>query len=211
MRTARTMNQLPKPRRRKAPVEDVLAIEKEARLVARRLRELRESGHKIWDEERKAMRAVEWRDMVVLLRSPSSRVETFAKEFSRAGVPLAAARAGFFSAIEVLDLLNLLRLLDNPLQDIPLAAVLRSPLAGLSVDELAALRIESKCDSKTPFFAAVNQFLHRSASLQTGTASAETARAKLQQFFAQFAKWRSLARQTSLAHCLETVLAGDAL
>ncbi len=190
-----------------APVEDVLAIEKEARLVARRLRELRASGHEIWNEEAKAMCAVEWRDMVVLLRSPSSRVETFAKEFSRAGVPLAAARAGFFSAIEVLDLLNLLRLIDNPMQDIPLAAVLRSPLVGLSVDELATVRIEAQCDSKTPFFAAVQQFLHRSAGLQTGAAFAETARTKLQQFFAQFTRWRSLARQTSLSHCLETVLA----
>ncbi|HEY0548810.1 MAG TPA: UvrD-helicase domain-containing protein, partial [Verrucomicrobiae bacterium] len=92
----------------KAPTEDVLAIEKEARLVAERLRKMRADKHQIWDEALKAMRGVEWGDMVVLLRSPSSRVETFAKEFSRAGVPLAAARAGFFSAIEVLDLLNLL-------------------------------------------------------------------------------------------------------
>src|ERR1043166_6888590 len=53
-----------------ARVEDVLAIEKEARLVARRLRELRESGDEIWDEDERRMRRAEWRDMVVLLRSP---------------------------------------------------------------------------------------------------------------------------------------------
>ncbi len=188
----------------KAPVEDVLAIEKEARLVAQRLREMRDEKHQIWDEALKAMRAVEWRDMVVLLRSPSSRVETFAKEFSRAGVPLVAARAGFFSAIEVLDLLNLLRLLDNPLQDIPLVSVLRSPLVGLSPDELAAVRIET--EGRSPFFVAVNRMATKSAK-EDGTKFHESARAKLLVYFKRFARWRALARQTSISHCLEAVLA----
>src|SRR6185436_1975016 len=78
--------------------------------------------------------------MVVLLRAPTSKVESFAKEFSRAGVPFHAARGGFYDTTEVSDLLSLLQLLDNPLQDIPLLAVLRSPLVGLSIDELAFIR-----------------------------------------------------------------------
>lgn len=189
-----------------APVEDVLAIEKEARLVAQRLRKLRESGHEIWDEEKQTMSPVEWRDMVVLLRSPSSRVETFAKEFSRSGVPLAAARAGFYSAIEVQDLLNLLRLLDNPLQDIPLAAVLRSPLARLSANELAAVRIlGAKGDKHATFVSAVNYFLWKTSS--DDLPFAQSARAKLKEFYGAFARWRALVRQTSLSQCLEAVLA----
>jgi len=60
--------------------------------------------------------------------------------FRRAGVPLAAARDGFFESLEVSDLLSLLKLLDNPLQDVPLLAVLRSPLVGMSLDELAEIR-----------------------------------------------------------------------
>jgi ATP-dependent exoDNAse (exonuclease V) beta subunit len=56
-------------------------------------------------------------------------------------VPLLVERSGFFEALEVADLLNLLRLLDNPLQDVPLLAVLRSPLVGLSLDELATIRL----------------------------------------------------------------------
>jgi ATP-dependent helicase/nuclease subunit A len=188
----------------KSPVEDVLAIEKEARLVAKRLLELRATRHQIWDETLKVMRGVEWRDMVVLLRSPSSRVETFAKEFSRAGVPLAAARAGFYSAMEVLDLLNLLRLLDNPLQDLPLVSVLRSPLVGLSPDELAAVRINT--EGRSPFFIAVNRMVVK-ATADSETQFHQSARAKLKKYFTEFARWRALARQTSISHCLETVLA----
>jgi ATP-dependent helicase/nuclease subunit A len=189
-----------------APVEDVLAIEREARLVAKRLHELREGGHEIWDESEKRMRPVDWRDMVVLLRSPGPRVETFAKEFSRAGVPLAAARAGFYSAVEILDLLHLLKLLDNPLQDLPLAAVLRSPLVGLSIDELAAVRIAGNGERHSTFFAAASRMLKIDAQ-KSGPAAFVSAQAKLRAFFDQFGRWRALVRQTSVSHCLETVLA----
>jgi ATP-dependent helicase/nuclease subunit A len=125
---------------------DLLAVECEARLVAKRLKQLRDSGHEIWDKDQNCFRAVEWSDMAVLLRSPSGRAEAFAKEFSRLGVPLNAARDGFFASLEVSDLLNLLRLLDNPLQDVPLAAVLRSPLVGLTLDEMVEVRLAERGD-----------------------------------------------------------------
>ncbi len=209
--------------------EDLQAIEKEARLVALRLRALREGGHQIWDEDLQAMRGVEWRDMVVLLRSPRSRVEAFAKEFSAAGVPLAAERAGFYAAIEVQDLLNLLRLLDNPLQDIPLAAVLRSPLVGMSVDELAAVRIAGDDGQRRPFFERVYRVAaggggagrvmtaprEPSEPARAGSGSGAEkgfadlfgdAAAKAREFHQRLLRWRALIRQTSLSHCLETVL-----
>ena len=124
--------------------EDLLAVEREARTVALRLRELHDGGLLIWDKELKLHRVVEWRDMAVLLRSPRSRVEAFAKEFHKCGVPLQAERGGFLDSTEVSDLLSLVRLLDNPLQDVPLLAVLRSPLAGLTLDELAAVRLAQR-------------------------------------------------------------------
>ena len=82
--------------------------------------------------------------MAVLLRSPSGKSEIFARQFERAGVPLAVARGGFFEGIEIRDLLSLLELLDNPLQDVPAIAVLRSPLVGCSLDELAEIRLAAK-------------------------------------------------------------------
>src|SRR5205814_5925113 len=113
---------------------------------------LREAQHPVWDDGK--FRPVEWRDMVILMRSVSNRAERFAKEFNRAGVPLLASREGLYSALEVLDLLNLLRLLDNPLQDLPLLAVLRSPLVGLTVAQLAQVRLSS---AAKPFWSALRQ------------------------------------------------------
>src|SRR5207249_6843248 len=120
------------------------ATEREARLVALRLRELKQRRHEVWDKDGKRFRPVEWSDMVVLLRSPAGRVEAFAQEFHHLGVPLEAARGGFFESLEISDLLCLLKLIDNPLQDIPLLAAMRSPLAGLSVDELAEIRAHNR-------------------------------------------------------------------
>ena len=79
--------------------------------------------------------------MAILLRAPSGKAEIFAKQFERAGVPLLVERGGFYDSSEISDLLCLLQLLDNPLQDVPLIAVLRSPLVGLSLDELAEIRL----------------------------------------------------------------------
>jgi ATP-dependent helicase/nuclease subunit A len=189
--------------------DDLDAVEREAHLVAHRLRQLREEKHLVWDET--VFRPVEWRDMVVLMRAVESRAERFAKEFSRAGVPLLAARAGFYSALEVTDLLNLLRLLDNPLQDVPLLAVLRSPLVGLSVPEMAQLRGQS---SAKPFWAALRQVNEKAGSgertvagkpLDAGELTAGTL-SRVDLFLKSFERWRRIIRQSSLSHCLEAVL-----
>jgi ATP-dependent helicase/nuclease subunit A len=187
-------------------VVDLSAVQAEARLIAARLRELQQGGHEIWDAEEQRARPIEWRDMVVLLRSPGPRVESFAKEFARAGVPLSAARAGFFGALEVLDLISLLRLLDNPLQDIPLVAVLRSPLFGFSADELASIRIEAGGGGE--FFAALNRFHFKArATDAAGQNIVASAREKVRRFRESFERWRSLVRHTSLSQCLEAALA----
>ena len=177
---------------------DLLAVEREARLVAREMCKLKKNSHQVWDDKKQTFRPVEWSDMAVLLRSPSGRAEAFAKEFSKAGVPLTAARDGFFASLEVSDLLNLLKLLDNPLQDVPVLAVLRSPLVGMSLDELAEVRLAAK---KELFWTA----LVRSQSSEVGGRKSE-AFAKVETFLTRFARWRELVRQTSLSQCLETAL-----
>ncbi len=118
--------------------------QREARLVAWKLKQLIADQHEIFDDEEKVFRPVEWRDIAILLRSPRGRSEIFAKEFEHVGIPLAIARGGFYQSAEILDLLSLLRLLDNPLQDVPCIAVLRSPFVGLSLDELAEIRLVAK-------------------------------------------------------------------
>src|ERR1019366_6224443 len=139
------------------------------------------SRHEIWDDDEKVFRAVEWRDMAVLLRSPRGKSEIFAKQFERAGVPLAVARGGFFDSSEILDLLSLLQLLDNPLQDVPCIAVLRSPLVGCSLDELAEIRLVAE---EKHFWTALVR-------------SQNEAAAKTATFLERFSRWRNLAKQNS--------------
>jgi ATP-dependent helicase/nuclease subunit A len=170
---------------------------KEARSVAFCLNRLEKSGHKIWDDKRCAFRAVKLGDMAVLLRSPAGKAEIFAKEFERAGVKLSVARGGFYDTSEVLDLLSLLQLLDNPLQDVPGIAVLRSPLVGCSLDELTEIRLVAGGH----FWFALNQVQNPRSKVQSQT------RAKVGKFLERFRRWRKLARQFSLSQCLEEVLA----
>jgi ATP-dependent helicase/nuclease subunit A len=180
---------------------DLESVEREARLIAQRFAKLRESRHQVWCRKEGRLRAVEWSDMAVLMRSPKTRVETFAKEFHRAGVPLRAARAGFYDAAEVRDFIGLMQLLDNPLQDVPLVAVLRSPLAGMPDDELAEIRIASP---HGPFWRAASDFRHRGAPREN--ANAIQAWQKLSAFMQQVESWRKFIRQSSLSRCLEVAL-----
>jgi len=192
-------------------VGELLEAEKEARLVALRLRDLRLAQHAIWDEPAGAFRPVDWRDMAVLLRSPSGKAESYAKEFSKLGIPLQVHRRGFYESAEILDLLSLLRLLDNPLQDVPAIAVLHSPLVGLTLDELARLRLAAR----GPFWSAVVLW-HETETVKLRAEDSRAAQLdlplghaafrKVSRFLERYAHWRRLARQVSLSRCLEAVL-----
>ncbi|HTV75961.1 MAG TPA: 3'-5' exonuclease, partial [Candidatus Baltobacteraceae bacterium] len=174
---------------------DLQESEKEARMLALQLHELKNSGHQIWDDGK--FRAADWRDFAVLLRSPGSKGEIFAKQFARAGVPLLVERGGFYDSSEISDLLSLLQLADNPLQDIYCIAVLRSPLVGCTMDELAEIRLAGSGH----FWFALNQ-----VSTAKSGASAQT-RQKVEKFLERFSRWRKLAQQASLSQCLESILA----
>jgi ATP-dependent helicase/nuclease subunit A len=177
---------------------DLGETEKEARLLVTRLKQLQTKRQKIWDDEEKKFRAVEWRDMAVLLRAMSGKSEIYALEFERAGVPLVIARGGFYDSSEISDLLSLLQMLDNPLQDVPCIAVLRSPLVGLSLDELAAIRLTV---SRGYFWTALNGIKNEKLKIKDETV------VKVAKFLERFSRWRKLARQASLSQCLESVLA----
>ena len=178
-----------------AELADLEESAREARLLARRLKRLIAEGHQIWDEAAKAFRGVRPGDIAVLLRSPRGKAETYAKEFDRAGLPLVVARGGFFESAEILDLLSLLQLLDNPLQDVPCIAVLRSPLVGLTLEELGEIRLVAPGKH---FWTALNR-----AAKEISRPGLKT---KLVRFLERCSRWRKLARQASLSECLETVL-----
>jgi len=207
-----------------ALVSDLEEADKEAQLVAGRLRQLKAAQHPVWDEAARGFRPIAWSDMAVLLRAPANKSESYAKEFAKLNVPLQVARGGFYESTEISDLLSLLQLLDNPLQDLPVLAVLHSPLVGLTLDELASIRLAVK----GPFWTALVRW-HEAQGLggrsQNGPSpatpppstlapcpsqldlppAAGTFR-KVSRFLERYAHWRRLARQASLARCLEAVL-----
>ena len=113
----------------------------EAEAIATRIRELIDpvKGLKISDGEG-GLRAAAYGDIAILLRATSGQAERFVEVLMSHGIPaLAEQKTGYFDATEVRTVLSLLRAIDNPFRDIPLAAVLRSPIGGLSEEELASL------------------------------------------------------------------------
>ncbi len=114
--------------------------EAEARFTARRIRQLLDEKFPVQAGEG-AMRPVRPEDIVILMRSPRSRMQTFTRALAREGIPCGSGESeDFFSAMEIAVTVSLLEIVDNPRQDVPLIGVLRSPLVGLSPNQLAAIR-----------------------------------------------------------------------
>lgn len=116
------------------------ARELEARLIGGRIREIvgRES---VLDKLTGQWRPARYSDIVILLRTVSGWAERMAAILDKMGIPAhTGSRTGYFSAVEVQTVLSLLRLIDNPRQDIALTAVLLSPIGGFSQEELAMIR-----------------------------------------------------------------------
>lgn len=108
--------------------------------IAQRIRQMQSLGETI--TENGVQRPVEYRDICILLRSANRYAKQYAQELQRLGIPAwADTTGGFFSAPEIAVVLSLLRVIDNPMQDIPLLAVLMSPIYGFTPDELADIRI----------------------------------------------------------------------
>ena len=119
----------------------------EARTIALRLQEMKEQLP-VFDRERGEMRPLRYGDVCLLLRSKSAHAQAYVDELNRCGVPAwTAAAGGFFSAPEVASAVSLLRVVDNPDQDIPLLSALVSPVAGFLPDELAELRLYDRQSS----------------------------------------------------------------
>ena len=114
--------------------------ELEARAVAERIHGLMES-QKIWDKEIGDFRSVRYSDIVILTRSLAGWADVFAKVLNREGIPaFAGSKEGYFGTLEIGWMLDYLRVLDNFRQDLPMAAVMKSPFGGFTNEELAVIR-----------------------------------------------------------------------
>ena len=118
-------------------------LEQEAEYVAGRIRALVDAATPVSDGNG-GTRPIEYGDIAILLRAPTGSAPTYARVLARFGVPTAAGgTGGFYSSVEVSAVMSMLAVTDNPHQDIPLIAVLRSPAFAMTGDELSAIRASS--------------------------------------------------------------------
>lgn len=129
--------------------EDLGAINLEARIVANRIKELLSNKDgkvfKVLDKGTGEYRPVTYKDIVILLRATKNWSEVFLDELGAEGIPVYAdTGSGYFESIEIRTIMSLLKVIDNPMQDIPFIAVLRSPIMSFSAEDLTNIRLVDK-------------------------------------------------------------------
>ncbi|NWQ41206.1 helicase-exonuclease AddAB subunit AddA [Bacillus sp. EB106-08-02-XG196] len=165
----------------------------EARVMASKIKQLITNETKVYNPKTASYRPVMYRDMVILLRSMTWAPQII-EEFKQQGIPIYAnLSSGYFEATEVAIMMSLLRVIDNPFQDIPLASVLRSPIVGLNEEELAQIRLHNK----GTFWESLKRFCQ-----STPTEKNEQVYEKVRHFYDNLDEWRSMARQGSLSELI---------
>lgn len=173
--------------------EDVQAAELEARLYAEKIKEwIGKKGTpplQVIDKTTNQRRDIQFRDIVILQRALSN-APTIVDEFKKQGIPVhAELRTGYFVAIEIQVMMNVLKIIDNPYQDIPLASVLRSPIVGLNEEQLTQIRLQNQ---REPFFVALKHF----------SKGNEAVHKQVDAFLQQLAQFRKLAKEGALSELI---------
>lgn len=174
--------------------------EAEAQMIIEKIREMVNSktGLTIYDKDQDIHRKARYSDIVILMRSLGQRADLFIEKLKDAGIPAySQSRTGYFQALEVQSVLSLLQVVDNPRQDIPLAAVLSSPMVGLLSEQLAEIKAFSK---EAHYFDAVRIFIEEGPEGETKN--------KLQKFYEQLEDYRKRSTYMQI-HELLTYLLED--
>lgn len=169
--------------------------EAEARMIAARIKELKKTQQVTGQSG--SLRPAAYRDMVILLRSNQGWDDVFLRVLKEEGIPAyAASKTGYFSATEIQTLLHFLRLIDNPLQDIPLYGVLKSTLGGFTEQELAQIKAEGAAqEDRRPLFILLCDY--------RGDKAIEE---KIGQFVQSLNRYRDMAVYTSITRLLRCIL-----
>ena len=157
-------------------IEIIDNIEIEAKFVANKLKEILDGNYFVWDKKQ-GYRKLAFRDCAILLRSTSTSANIYERELLNLGLPVFCdTSSNYFETIEIQTIMNLLRIIDNPNNDIALVTVLRSPIVGLTDNQLVEIRVT---DKNVSFFEAlclakeneklkdkINEFLNLLENLQ---------------------------------------------
>jgi len=170
----------------------------EARAIARKIRELvnPDTGLLLYDGNPKSHRHATYRDIVILLRSMSNWSEIFVNTLMQEGIPAYAdTGTGYFQTLEIRTVLNMLRIIDNPRQDIPLIGILYSPIVGLTTTELSMIRV---CDRNASMYTAVLNFAKEGSNVEL--------KLKLDKFSSQLEGFRGMVNHMPIHELLQEIL-----
>ena len=159
--------------------ERVEDIQVEARFVANKIKSLVESHFQVFDRKISGFRDVQYKDIVILLRSTKVNAPIFEEEIINLGMPVfSESSQEYLDSIEIQTIMSLLKIIDNPIQDIPLVTVLRSHIGNFTDDELVEIRLSDKYDN---FYTAMQK-----ARINVSKELKE----KIDKFFENLEKWR---------------------
>ena len=166
-------------------------LELECKMIAGKVRELLEKGYA-------------YKDMVILLRSPHSVSREMVDIFGKEGIPAyAELKTGYYSAVEVETVLSFLAIIDNPRQDIPMAAVLRSPLFSFTDEELGQIVLVKGSLYEKPYDKSKENAVN--LSLQAEKALSLALEEKWQNFQIKLERYRRLSRSLRLHSLLSLI------
>jgi ATP-dependent helicase/nuclease subunit A len=179
-------------------VEDLEKAQLEGRAYARMIKQWigheGEGAMQIVDKSTQQQRDLQYRDIVILLRS-MVWAPAIVDELKQQGIPVyAELSTGYLEAIEIKIMMSVLKIIDNPLQDIPFAAVLRSPIIGLKEDDLAKIRL---ADQRSSYFEAARSYAK--------TAS-DAISVKIERLLDWLHSWRMEARQGALSALIWSIM-----
>lgn len=181
----------------------------EAALIGGRIRELIQGENPLYVMEGGEYRCAEYRDIVILLRSPGKWTENFIEVLTDMGIPAySETKTGYFSAVEIETVLNLLRIIDNPRQDIPLAAVLRSCIGGMTDEELAVLAVlpeEINYIDRLTHFCQLKEGSEEQKRLPMETEDWRELQVKAARFMDSISAYRELAQIVSVYELLQKI------
>ena len=128
--------------------ESIEDIQVEARFVANKIKELVDNKFQVFDKKINGFRDIRYKDIVILLRSTKVNAPIFEEEIINLNMPVfSESSQEYLDSVEIQTIMSLLKIIDNPIQDIPLVTVLRSPIGNFTDDELVEIRLSDKYDN----------------------------------------------------------------
>lgn len=161
--------------------------ELEAKFVANKIKELVENKFQVWDRKQEKYRDIKYKDIVILLRSTSNLAPIYEQELINLEIPtFSDSSQEYLESIEIQTIMSLLKIIDNPIQDIPLVTVLRSYIGKFTDNDLIQIRLSDKNDN---FYTCMEKAV---------VDVEDKLKNKIQTFFSNLNKWRKEKEYLSL-------------